>query len=106
MYVIAGLCSAYGQKRTDGAAPGFRLPAIARPTHYSLDMTIVPSEPVFHGVATISLQLKEETKVIWLNQKGLTIRHVRVRPEGGIYRVAQWTTPDEFLSVELPKGTA
>src|SRR3984885_9901448 len=106
MCFVAGLCSAYGQKQTEGAMPAFRLPAIARPTHYSLDMTIVPSEPVFHGVATISLELKEGTKVVWLNQKGLTVRQVRVRPEGGAYRAAQWTTPDEFLSVELPNAMA
>jgi len=106
MCFVAGLCSAYGQKQTESATPAFRLPAIARPTHYSLDLTIVPSELVFHGVATISLQLKQETKVVWLNQKDLTIRQVRVRPEGGAYRVAQWTTPDEFLSVALPKTMA
>jgi cytosol alanyl aminopeptidase len=99
----AGLCSTYGQKQTGEATPAFRLPATARPTHYSLDMTIVPSELTFHGVATISIQVEEKTKVIWLNQKDLTIRQVRVRPEGGDYRMAQWTTPDEFLSVELPK---
>ena len=106
MCFVAGLCGAYGQKQTESATPAFRLPAIARPTHYSLDLTIVPSELVFHGVATISLQLKQETKVVWLNQKDLTIRQVRVRPEGGAYRVAQWTTPDEFLSVALPKTMA
>ena len=106
MWFVAGLCTAYGQKQTEGATPAFRLPAIARPTHYSLDITIVPSEPVFHGVAMISLQLKQETKVVWLNQKDLTIRQVRVRPEGGAYRVAQWTTLDEFLSVALPKTMA
>jgi alanyl aminopeptidase len=106
MCFVAVLCSAYGQKQTEGATPVFRLPAIARPTHYSLDITIVPSEPVFQGVATISLQLKQETKVVWLNQKDLKVRQVRVRPEGGAYRVAQWTTPDEFLAVELPKAMA
>ena len=103
MCFVAGLCGAYGQKQTETEAPAFRLPAIARPTHYSLDMTIVPSETVFHGVETISLQLKEETRVIWLNQKDLTIRQVRVRPGSGDYRVVRWTTPDEFLAVELPK---
>jgi alanyl aminopeptidase len=65
-------------------------------------MTIVPSEPVFHGVATISLQLKRQTRVIWLNQKGLTVRHVGVRTGSGAYKQAQWETPDEFLMVKLP----
>jgi alanyl aminopeptidase len=86
----------------EDAAPSFRLPDTARPTRYVLDMTIVASEPSFHGVMTIGLQLKQQTKFIWLNQKGLTIRQVKVRTEGGAYQSAQWETPDEFLKVELP----
>lgn len=86
----------------EDAAPSFRLPDIARPTRYVLDMTIVASEPAFHGVATIGLQLKRHTQVIWLNQKGLTIQHVRVRMDNGAYRTAQWEAPDEFLMVKLP----
>jgi cytosol alanyl aminopeptidase len=85
------------------AAPSFRLPDVARPTKYALDMTIVASEPVFHGVATISGQLKKQTQVLWLNQKGLTVRRVSVRRDGGVYRQAQWETPDEFLMVKLPE---
>jgi alanyl aminopeptidase len=86
----------------EDSAPSFRLPDMARPTRYALDMTIVASEPSFHGVMTIGIQLKQQTKVIWLNQKDLTIRQVNVRTEAGTYQPAQWETPDEFLKVELP----
>ncbi len=95
--ILAISCGAMAQD-----VPSFRLPDTARPTHYALDMTILPSEPVFHGVATISLQLKRQTQVIWLNQKGLTVRHVGVRTGNGAYKQAQWETPDEFLMVKLP----
>ena len=93
-----------GSARAQNDAPSFRLPEVARPTRYSLDMTIIPSEPAFHGVATISVQLKQQTKILWLNQKGLTVKQVRVRDEGGSYRSAQSETPDEFLAVTLPKA--
>ena len=93
-----------GSARAQNDAPSFRLPEMARPTRYSLDMTIIPSEPAFHGVATISVQLKQQTKILWLNQKGLTVKQVRVRDEGGSYRSAQSETPDEFLAVTLPKA--
>jgi alanyl aminopeptidase len=98
---VAVLCLLCGVAMAQDA-PAFRLPDTARPTRYALDMTIVPSEPVFHGVATISLQLKRQTQVIWLNQKGLIVRHVGVRTGDGAYKQAQWETPDEFLMVKLP----
>jgi alanyl aminopeptidase len=94
---------ALGAEPVQNDVPSFRLPDVARPARYSLDMTIIPSEPAFHGVATISVQLKQQTKVLWLNQKGLTVKQVRVRDEGGSYRPAQSETPDEFLAVTLPK---
>jgi cytosol alanyl aminopeptidase len=98
------LCSARGAEPAQGDTPSFRLPDVARPTHYALDMTIVPSEPAFHGVATIAVQLKRETRTIWLNQKGLTVRSVRAGAEGGSSLAAQWETPEEFLMVKLPKA--
>lgn len=98
---LCGLSSGKAAMGED-AAPSFRLPDIARPTKYTLDMTIVASEPVFHGVATIGVQLNKEAQILWLNQKGLTVRRVSVRRDGGVYRPAQWGTPDEFLMVKLP----
>src|ERR1700754_2386921 len=91
-------CSAIAED----VVPQFRLPDIARPTRYSLDLTIVTSESSFHGVSAIDVQLKRRTQVIWLNQKGLTIRQVRVKTESGAYRKAQWEESDEFLMVKLP----
>ena len=99
--IVCNVCSA---QTSQTEAPSFRLPDAARPMHYSLDMTIIPSEPVFHGIATINLQLRQSTKTIWLNQKGLTIKQVRVKDEGGSYRTAQFEAPDEFLAVKLAKA--
>jgi cytosol alanyl aminopeptidase len=87
---------------TDDAAPSFRLPDGARPTRYSLDLTVDPRSPAFHGVATIEIELKRATRVIWLNQKSLTIRRVAVSKMGGSYRPAVWETREEFLMVRSP----
>src|ERR1700677_1487557 len=70
---------------TDDPAPSFRLPDGARPTRYSLDLTVDPRSPALHGVATIEIELKRATRVIWLNQKSLTIRRGGGRQVGGVF---------------------
>ena len=99
---IAAICVATALAQD--SAPTFRLPDVAKPTHYALDMTIVPDQAAFQGVATIAVQLKQQTSVLWLNQKGLTVTRVQVRSSGGAYQAAQWETPDEFLKVALPRA--
>jgi alanyl aminopeptidase len=99
---IAAVCIA--ATFAQDAAPTFRLPDAAKPTHYSLDMTIVPDQPAFHGVATIAVQLKQQTSVLWLNQKGLTVTKLQVKSGSGAYQAAQFDTPDEFLEVKLPRA--
>jgi cytosol alanyl aminopeptidase len=103
MIVLCGILSVPCLASTaDDAAPSFRLPDGARPTRYSLDLTIDPRSPTFHGVATIEIELKHATRVIWLNQKSLTIRRVAVSRMGGFYRPAVWETLEEFLKVRSP----
>lgn len=82
------------------AAPNFRLPTTARPTHYQLDLTILPSEPVFHGSARIDVDLKERTDIVWLNAKDLTIQDVHVQ-SAGHSQAAKWRLSEEFLALEL-----
>jgi alanyl aminopeptidase len=53
-------------------------------------------------VATIEIELKHATRVIWLNQKSLTIRRVAVSRMGGFYRPAVWEALEEFLKVRSP----
>lgn len=84
--------------------PGFRLPNIARPTRYRLDLTIVPSEPVFHGSTIIDINLEAPSDVVWLNAKELTIQKVNVTA-GKNSNPARWHISDEVLAIDLPKGT-
>jgi cytosol alanyl aminopeptidase len=103
--LIAALFAAGVAAKAEEAAPSFRLPDLARPTHYTLDMTIVASEPEFHGVAMIDVELKRATDVVWLNQKGLTVQQARVRSGGAAFRKVQWETSEEFLKLKLPTRT-
>src|ERR1700722_10487508 len=80
--LIAALFVAGVAAKAEDAVPSFRLPDLARPTHYTLEMTIVASEPESHGVAMIEVELKRATDVVWLNQKGLTVQQARVRSGG------------------------
>jgi cytosol alanyl aminopeptidase len=81
--------------------PQFRLPGVARPTRYQLELTIVPSEPTFKGTATVSIDLTQRTDVVWLNAKDLTIEQVKVNVDGGP-KSARWKGSAEFLGIDLP----
>lgn len=82
----------------------FRLPHTAVPTNYKLDLTIRPDETTFQGVAIINIELKERTRVIWLNAKDLSIKEIHVT-SGTISKTANWRTSGEFLAVELSEPT-
>jgi len=78
----------------------FRLPHTALPTDYKLELTILPEETTFHGVAMINIELKERTRVIWLNAKDLSIKEIHVK-SGALSKSATWRTSGEFLAIEL-----
>ncbi len=100
--VMVALISAPVLSAARRPTPEFRLPEIARPTRYQLDLTIVPSEPKFEGSAAISIDLKQRTDVVWLNAKDLTIHEVNVQASGAT-KPARWSTSGEFLAVDLPE---
>ena len=86
------------------SAPDFRLPDAARPTRYHVDLTILPSEPTFHGTEVIDVALTKRTNVVWLNAKDLQIRQVSLETAEGS-RAVRWHVSGEFLAVELAKPT-
>ena len=64
-----------------GAAPlppQFRLPASARPLRGTLELTVVPSEERFSGVATYDLEALAETPTIWLHSTGLDLSRASI----------------------------
>ncbi len=84
-----------------GAAdPTFRLPPVAHPTKYELELTIVPREPEFRGSMRIWVALRERTKSLWLNAKELDIEKASI-VVNGVNRGAEARVVDEFLELEF-----
>lgn len=84
-------------------APQFRLPQTALPTRYHLDLTIVPSEPTFHGTVRIDMNLKARTSVLWLNGTDLKVESVRFESAGSSEPVESTAVANEFLGFVLPR---
>ena len=74
---------AKGSAGVDSVAPTLRLPKLAAPLRYALDLTLVPTEETFTGSVDIDLNVLEATAVLWLN-KGpeLTVLEASLIPGG------------------------
>lgn len=57
----------------DSAAPTLRLPPLAEPTGYAVDLTIDPGQPEFRGTVDIDVRVRQRTDVLWLDSKELKI---------------------------------
>ena len=53
--------------------PTLRLPTGVAPTHYAIDLTIVPDQDSFKGSADIAIDVKQPVSLIWLNARELKI---------------------------------
>jgi len=92
------------------APPKLRLPTTVRPTHYALDLRVVPAEPTFSGAITIDLRVDTPTSLVWLNATDLKIDGAEVRA-GGATQAARVVAGDEDFvgfatSKPIPKGAA
>src|SRR6476661_6661340 len=54
-------------------APTLRLPTDVRPTRYTVELTIDPTQEQLSGVADIELQVQKPVDVLWLNATDLKI---------------------------------
>ena len=82
------------------APPTFRLPEGVKPVRYSLELTVDPRQPVFHGTVRIEAEIANPTDLIWLNAKELEISDARVLI--GTQRLtAKPLLADEFLGLQL-----
>src|SRR5438067_1977613 len=86
------------------AAPQFQLPDTAQPLRYALDLTIIPSEPAFRGVATIDLNLHRRTALLWLNGKDLRVDTAVLRIGGASLTARVQSAGGEFLGFALPRA--
>ncbi len=86
-----------------------RLPSLARPTRYALDLVVDPSQPGFEGTATFDLELPEPTAHVVLHARDLTIVDAHLEQRGGTFPATTATrlahgareAPEELV-VSLP----
>ena len=92
------------------APPKLRLPTTARPTHYALELRVVPSEPEFSGQVTIDLRVDAPTPIVWLNATGLAIDGAELRAGGAAEKLRVVPGGEDYVGFEaahpLQKGAA
>ncbi len=66
------------------APPTARLPADARPAHYTLALEIVPTRDTFAGTVAIDVDLATTRNVLWLHGKGLSSKQTVVMFQGRV----------------------
>lgn len=94
---------------SDPDAPRGKLPDIARPTAYRIDLTVLPDLPTFTGRDEIDLIVNAPTKRLYMHGKDLKVASAVARV-GGREIPARWTDVDasgvvrlDFAS-DLPAG--
>ena len=77
-FSLATLCFA----ATAPEPPKLRLGSSVLPSRYSIDLTIVPNQDVFQGIAEIALEFKQPANLIWLNALELKIKDAHIVAAG------------------------
>ncbi|MEO6777100.1 MAG: M1 family metallopeptidase [Kofleriaceae bacterium] len=91
-------------------APELRLPALAKPLHEEVDLTLDPQSEDFRGKITTELEILQPTPVLWLNADEITVDEATL-DAGGTLLVAKAITPKKgYLGLvfdrPLPVGKA
>jgi alanyl aminopeptidase len=68
---------------TQAAVPLGQLPRDVRPTHYALELTVVPSAERFSGLARIDIVLDGRGDKFWLHGNELDVSEIAVETEAG-----------------------
>jgi alanyl aminopeptidase len=90
----------------DLTPPGLRLPDVARPVRQALDLTIVPTESTFTGIAAIDLTIARPTRVLWLNAERLEIAGAEVTAGGATSAAKVVPGGDGYVGFLLPQPIA
>ncbi|MDV6331723.1 M1 family metallopeptidase [Asticcacaulis sp. 201] len=79
----------------DANAPKGKLSDAARPLSYKLDLTIIPSKPRFSGHVEIDVNVKAETKSLYLHGRDLKVSKVVALVDGKTIN-AKYTQVDDL----------
>ena len=80
--VLVCVCSVVSAS-TQAAVPLGQLPRDVRPTHYALELTVVPSAERFSGLVRIDIVLDGRGDKFWLHGNELDVSEIAVETEAG-----------------------
>lgn len=86
--------------------PRGRLPTDLRPTHYDLQLRIVPDEDRFAGKAYVRVKLSQPRRVIWMHGRDLDVTTARVHRHGEEPMEVAWEPvpdTDGLVALRLPR---
>jgi alanyl aminopeptidase len=86
--------------------PEFELPGIVQPRRYSLDLTILPGQPVFKGSVTIDLEIRQPASRLWLHGKDLAVDSAFLSAGQAVLPARAIPSGGEFLAFDLPQAVA
>ncbi|WP_224250078.1 M1 family metallopeptidase [Hyalangium gracile] len=81
--------------------PALRLSEAVRPVRYTLDLTMLPSEPTYSGTVTIDLDVREPARQVWLHAQDLEVTQARVLTGGRAVEARPVTASEGRLGVLL-----
>ncbi len=87
-------------------APKLQLPGGAAPTHYAIDLTIIPGQDKFQGVAEIEITFGQSTKFLWLNGTDLAVKQAVLKT--GTQSLPATVVPggSDFIGFSFPQAAA
>ncbi len=87
----------------DQGLPLGKLPSVATPTGYTIDLTIDPAAESFSGDVAIRVRLAKPLEAIWLHGRGLRVKTAQVTLFDGKVLTAAWQqmTPDGLARVSF-----
>ncbi len=68
--------------------PKLRLGDAAAPSHYAVDLTLIPDRDAFQGKVDIDIDVRVPSEIIWLNATELEISEASFQPENGAAETA------------------
>lgn len=107
--ISVGLLAAGTAFAAEPSYPKGQLPAGVAPTHYALELTILPDQPGFSGKAVIDVKLDRPASEIWLHGREIKVSEVKVTDAKGSTQTAAWNeipNSDGVAKVTVPKAVS
>ena len=102
-YLWAGFLLAVGSGLAAPQPPALRLPDVAKPIHYAVDLRIEPGKDTFSGRVDIEIAFLKSARLLWLNAVDLKIQSAELDWRGSKVQVHVTPGSDQFVGFEFPR---